>query len=37
MAIRKLNLVMSYPINWGLYTVMNNFVQNFYDAISLIL
>lgn len=32
MAIRKLNLVMSYPINWNLYTVMNNYVQNFYDA-----
>lgn len=32
MSIRKLNLVMSYPINWGLYNVMNNFVQNFYDA-----
>lgn len=30
---RKLNLVMSYPIKWELYTVMNNFVQNFYDAI----
>lgn len=32
MAIRKLNLVMSYPIKWELFTVMNNFVQNFYDA-----
>ena len=33
MAIRKLNLVMSYPINWSIYSVMNNFVQNFYDAL----
>lgn len=33
MTVRKLNLVMSYPINWNLYNVMNNFVQNFYDAV----
>ena len=24
---------MSYPINWSIYSVMNNFVQNFYDAL----
>lgn len=33
MEIRKLNLVMSYPVDWSLYQVMNNFVQNFYDAV----
>lgn len=33
MEIRKLNLVMSYPVKWDLYQVMNNFVQNFYDAV----
>ena len=32
MVIRKLNLVMSYPIDWTLHNVMNNFVQNFYDT-----
>lgn len=33
MALRKLNLVMTYPVHWSLYMVMSNFVQNFYDAI----
>lgn len=33
MAIRKLNLVMSYPVEWSLYQIMNNFIQNFYDAV----
>ena len=33
MEIRKLNLVMSYPVQWSLYQVMDNFVQNFYDAV----
>lgn len=35
MAIRKLNLVMTYPVKWGEYEVMNNFVQNFYDALGM--
>ena len=34
METRKLNILMRYPINWSDYTVMNNFVQNFYDAVS---
>ena len=33
MKTRKLNILMRYPIKWGVYTVMNNFVQNFYDAV----
>ena len=33
MMIRKLNILMKYPISWGVYSVMNNFVQNFYDAV----
>ena len=33
MEIRKLNLVMTYPVKWELYEVMSNFVQNFYDAV----
>ena len=33
METRKLNILMRYPIKWGVYTVMNNFVQNFYDAV----
>ena len=33
METRKLNILMKYPIHWGVYTVMNNFVQNFYDAV----
>ena len=33
MKTRKLNILMRYPIKWTSYTVMNNFVQNFYDAV----
>lgn len=33
METRKLNILMKYPINWSVYIVMNNFVQNFYDAV----
>ncbi len=33
MSIRKLNLVMTYPVKWGEWEVMYNFVQNFYDAL----
>ena len=33
METRKLNILMRYPINWSVYTVMNNFIQNFYDAV----
>lgn len=33
--IRKLNIVMTYPVEWSLYAVMNNFIQNFYDAIGI--
>lgn len=32
MSIHKLNLLMSYPVQWSEYKVINNFVQNFYDA-----
>ncbi len=35
MAVRKLNMVMTYPVNWGEYEVMDNFVQNFYDALGM--
>ena len=31
--IRKLNIVMTYPIHWSEYKLMENFIQNFYDAI----
>ena len=27
------NILIKYPVHWTEYTVMNNFVQNFYDAI----
>ncbi len=33
METRTLNILMRYPIKWSVYTVMNNFVQNFYDAV----
>ena len=33
MAIRKLKIVMSYPVNWSLYKVLRDYVQNFFDAI----
>ena len=33
METRKLNILMRYPIEWSAYKVMNNFVQNFYDAV----
>lgn len=33
MKTRKLNILMRYPIKWTSYTIMNNFVQNFYDAV----
>ena len=33
METRKLNILMRYPIEWTDYMVMNNFVQNFYDAV----
>ena len=35
MSVRKLNLVMTYPVKWGEYEVMDNFVQNFYDALGM--
>ena len=31
--VEKLNIVMSYPIQWDNYKVLENFTQNFYDAI----
>lgn len=31
--IEKLNIVMSYPVEWSCFTVMENFIQNFFDAI----
>ena len=33
MALKKLNLLLDYPVNWSKYKVFNNFVQNFYDAL----
>ena len=36
MDIKKLNIVMSYPVYWSKYQVMRDFVQNFYDAIGFI-
>ena len=35
MSVRKLNLVMTYPVKWSEYEVMDNFVQNFYDALGM--
>ena len=31
--LHKLNIVMSYPVQWTVYNIMNNFIQNFYDAL----
>lgn len=31
----RLNLVMTYPVLWRANTIMNNFIQNFYDAVGL--
>ena len=31
--IEKLNIVLSYPVKWSIYVVMENYIQNFYDAI----
>ena len=28
-----LNIVMTYPVNWGKYQVIRDFVQNFYDSV----
>lgn len=30
---RKLNLVMTYPIRWGMRHIMEDYIQNFYDVI----
>mgnify|MGYP003461869305 FL=1 len=27
------NIVMSYPVKWGKYQVIRDFVQNFYDSV----
>ena len=29
----RLNIAMSYPVKWDERKIMNNFVQNFYDAL----
>lgn len=29
----KLNITMSYPIKWGIYAVMRDYIQNFFDAV----
>lgn len=29
----KLNIVMTYPVTWSEYSVVSNYVQNFYDAL----
>ncbi len=31
--IKKLNLVMTYPVHWGKFKVLRDFIQNFYDAV----
>lgn len=31
--IEKLNLVLSYPIDWSVHRVFEDFIQNFFDAI----
>ena len=31
--IIPLNIVATYPVRWGKYQVIRDFVQNFYDAI----
>lgn len=33
MQVIKLNIVMSYPVRWTKYNIINNYVQNFYDAL----
>lgn len=33
MKLEKLNLVMSYPVNWSVFMVMRDYIQNFYDAV----
>lgn len=31
----RLNLVMTYQVSWKANTIMNNFIQNFYDALGM--
>ena len=31
--IIPLNIVMTYPVKWSVHTMINNFVQNFYDSL----
>ena len=33
MAVKELNLLMTYPVKWSIYKVMRDYIQNFYDAI----
>ena len=33
MELKKLNLLMDYSVKWSIETVINNFIQNFYDAV----
>ncbi len=33
--IIKLNIVMSYPVKWTKYDVMENYIQNFYDSVDM--
>lgn len=33
MSVRKLKILMSYPVKWNLYNVFRDYIQNFYDAI----
>lgn len=34
MSIRKLNIMMSYPVRWSMYKVLRDYIQNFYDALT---
>ena len=31
--IIPLNIILSYPVHWGKYEVLRDFIQNFYDAV----
>ena len=30
--LKKLNIAMTYPVNWSNYAVMRDYIQNFFDA-----
>ena len=33
MAVKELNLLMTYPVKWSIYKVMRDYIQNFYPEL----